>query len=148
MVEHISAWIGEEKLTGPEYEGHTADPYKVQLRAVKRAACITLMEQMTQYYANDKDCFCPEKTADCRCFTVYSYNVPLRVSKLHLMAARLNFGSSSNNLPLKYSMRMQQTRILWTNTGDLVCCRNAALLKLKTKHWGETADQALTHLAN
>ena len=148
MVEHISAWIGEEKLTGPDYEGESADPYKIQLRAVKRAACITLMEQMTQCYANDSDCYCHDQKADCDCFTIDSLNVPKRVSKLDLMAARLYFGSSSKNIPTKYSMRMQQTRIHWTNTGDIVCCRNAALLKLKTKNWGEEADRALIHLAN
>ena len=32
----------------------------------------------------------------------------------------------------KKSMRMTQTRNLWSNTGDLVIKRNAALLKLKT----------------
>ena len=148
MVEHVSAWIGEEKLTGPDYDGDSPDALKVHLRAIKRSVCVTLMEQMTQYYANDNPCFCPEKKSDCECFTVKNGHVPLRVSKLDLMAYRLYFGSSSNNLPLQYSMRMQQTRVHWMNTDDLVCKRNAALLKLKTKSWGETADQALTHLAN
>ena len=148
MVEHVSAWIGEEKLTGPEYDGPTADPLKVHLRSMKRSVCVTLMEQMTQYYANDKPCICYERKADCDCITIKNGKVPLRVSKLDLMAYRLYFGSSSNNLPLPYSMRMQQTRVHWMNTDDLVCKRNAALLKLKTKNWGEDADKALTHLAN
>ena len=149
MVQYISEWIGEEKLSGEEYDGDNPDPYKVQLRAVKRACVVALMEQMTNTYANDKSCFCHDKSPDCACFTEINNHVPNRVSKLHLMSARLYYGSTTSNwADKKHAMRMMQTRIYWMNTDDLVIKRNAALLKLKTKDWGKIADDALSHLCN
>lgn len=149
MVEHISVWVGEERLDGPEYDGENPDPYKVQLREVKRSCVIALMEQMVNTFANANDCFCHEKSVECACFTEVNNRVPNRISKLHLMAARLYYGSTiSNWMDKKLAMRMSQTRINWMNTYDLVICRNADLLKLKTKDWGRIADEALSHLAN
>ena len=147
MIQHISAWIGEEKLVGRDYDGPFADPFKVQLRSVKRACCVALMEQMVNVYADDADCFCHDKRPDCECFTRENNRVPNRISKFHLMAARLYFGSTTSNWTnKKHAMRMRETRIYWENTGDLVLKRNAALLKLKTEDWGKQADDALVHL--
>ena len=77
MVQHISRWIGEEPLVGDEYDGPLADPYKVQLRAVKRACVVSLMEQMVNVYANDKICTCATEKADCGCFTITNNHVCL-----------------------------------------------------------------------
>ena len=149
MIKHISWWIGEEKLNGPEYDGPNADPYKVQLRLMKRSTVCALMEQMVQMFADDDPCLCTDKKPDCACFTRINNNVPLRVSNLHLMAARLYFGSTTTNWTnKKHALRMRETRILWENSQDFVICRNAALLKLKTEDWGKDADEALTHLGN
>ena len=149
MVKHVSWWIGEEKLIGPEYDGPDADPYKIQLRAVKRACVAGLMEQMVQTYANEEDCFCSGRPSVCDCFTRVNNHVPKRVSRLHLMAARLFYGSTTSNwLNKKCALRMRETRILWENTGDIVICRNAALLKQKTEDWGKIADEGLIHLGN
>lgn len=149
MVQHISWWIGEEKLVGSEFDGPDADPFKIQMRAVKRACCVAFMEQMVNCYADGEDCLCNEKTADCTCFTHSSNRVQNRVSKIHLMAARLYYGSTTSNWTnKKQAMRMRETRIHWENTGDLVLKRNAALLKLKTADWGKIADDALIHLGN
>ena len=149
MIQHISAWIGEERLDGPEYEGIDADPYKIQMRAVKRACVCALMEQMVNIIANDNDCFCNDQRVDCKCFAVENNNVPCRISKLHLMAARLYYGSTTSNwADKKQAMRMMQTRTYWMNTHDVVICRNAALLKLRTKDWGRRADDALSNLCN
>lgn len=149
MVQYISEWIGEEKLSGEEYDGDNPDPYKVQLRAVKRACVVAFMEQMTNTFANDNSCFCPEKSSDCPCFVEVNNYVPNRISKLHLMSARLYYGSTTSNWPdKKHAMRMMQTRTYWMNTDDIVIQRNAALLKLKTKEWGKIADDALSHLCN
>ena len=144
MIQHISFWIGEEPLTGDDFE---ANPLKVQLRAVKRAVVCSMMEQMVNCYANDNDCNCEYETADCTCFVVVNNHVPNRVSDLHLMAARLHYGSSTSNAKNpKASMRMQQTRILWKNTEDRVIVRNAALLYAKTEFWAAKADAGLCKL--
>ena len=149
MVKHVSWWIGEEKLVGSDYDGPDADPYKIQLRAIKRACVAGLMEQMVQKYANEDDCFCPGRPSVCACFTQVNHHVPKRVSRLHLMAARLFYGSTTSNwMNKKYALRMRETRILWENTGDIVICRNAALLKQETEDWGKIADEGLTHLGN
>ena len=52
MVQHISWWIGEEKLVGSEFDGPDADSFKIQMRAVKRACCVAFMEQMVNCYAD------------------------------------------------------------------------------------------------
>ena len=148
MIQYISEWIGEEKLVGPEYDGPEPDLFKVQLRAVKRSCVVSMMEQMVNCFANDNECNHYDASAECECFTVVNRRVPNRISKAHLMAYRLYFGSSNNFANKKKSMRMTQTRNLWTNTSDLVIKRNAALLKLKTEDWGSTADAALIHLGN
>ena len=148
MFEHISRWIGEEPLVGDDYDGLSPDAYKVQLRAVKQAAVASMMEQMVNVYANGKDCFCEIKRADCGCFTVENNHVPNRVSEIHLMAARLYFGSTSSGISdKKRNMRMLQTRILWNNTSDPMIMRNAALLNLKTAKWAAEADAALCKLS-
>ena len=149
MVQHISRWIGEEPLVGDEYDGPSADPYKVQLRAVKRACVVSLMEQMVNVYANDSICTCSSEKADCGCFTITNNRVPNRMSQVHLMAIRLYYGSTSSGISdKKRAMRMLQTRILWENTSDPVIVRNAALLKLKTATWGAEADEALNKLSS
>ena len=148
MVQFISQWIGEEKLVGSEYDGPDADPYKVILRAVKRSCVISMMEQMVNCFADDSECNHYDAAVDCNCFTVVNNRVPNRMSKAHLMAYRLYYGSSNNFANKKKSMRMTQTRTLWGNTGDLVIKRNAALLKVKTEEWGRIADDALIHLGN
>lgn len=144
MIQHISFWIGEEPLTDDDVEGN---PLKVQVRKVKRAVVCSMMEQMVNCYANDKECNCEFEAVDCTCFVVVNNRVPNRVSELHLMAARLHYGSSTNNAKNpKASMRMQQTRILWKNTGDRVMIRNAALLYAKTERWAARADAGLSKL--
>ena len=144
MIQHISFWIGEEPLTADVVEGN---PLKVQVRAVKRAVVCSMMEQMVNCYANDNECTCEFEAVDCTCFVVVNNHVPNRVSDLHLMAARLHYGSSTSNARnLKASMRMQQTRILWKNTEDRVIIRNAALLYAKTELWAARADAGLTKL--
>jgi len=144
MIQHISFWIGEEPLTADVVEGN---PLKVQVRAVKRAVVCSMMEQMVNCYANDNECTCEFEAPDCTCFVVVNNHVPNRVSDLHLMAARLHYGSSTSNARnLKASMRMQQTRILWKNTEDRVIIRNAALLYAKTELWAARADAGLTKL--
>ena len=149
MVQHISRWIGEEPLVGADYDGPLADPYKVQLRALKRACVVALMEQMVNVYANDAVCTCLSEKADCGCFTITNNNVPNRMSQVHLLAARLYYGSTSSKIAdKKRAMRMLQTRTLWENTSDPVIIRNAALLKLKTATWGAEADAALTKLSS
>ena len=148
MIQYISQWIGEEKLVGPEYDGPEPDLFKVELRAVKRSCVASMMEQMVNCFADGSECLHYDAPADCDCFTVVNNRVPIRISKAHLMAYRLYFGSSNNFANKKKSMRMTQTRNLWSNTGDLVIKRNAALLKLKTEEWGSDADAALIHLGN
>lgn len=148
MIEHISRWIGEETLVGDNYEGPEADPYKIQLRSVKRAVVASFMEQLVNVYANDKECSCMVAKPDCGCFTIVNNHVPNRISPVHLMAARLYFGSTSNKIKdKKQAMRMLHTRILWENTRDPMIMRNAALLKLKTATWGAEADAALIKLS-
>ena len=147
MMEHISRWVGEEPLVGDDYDGPSSDAYKVQLRAVKRAAVASMMEQMVNVYANDKDCICEVKRADCRCFTVENNRVPNRVSETNLMTARLYFGSTSSGVDKRRNMRMLHTRTLWNNTSDPMIMRNAALLKLKTANWASEADAALLKLS-
>ena len=149
MIQHISSWIGEEKLVGDEYDGPDANLLKKQMRLVKRACCAGLMEQMVNVYAGPEDCYCYDKKVDCACFTHVNNSVPNRVSRLHLMALRLYFGATGHNWAnKKQAMRMRETRIHWENTGDFVLKRNAALLFLKTEDWGERADDALKHLCN
>ena len=144
MFQHISFWIGEESMTGDEYEDN---PLKIQLRSVKRAVVCSMMEQMVNCYANGNDCLCEVKKVDCKCFTVTNNNVPNRISDLHLMAARLNYGFSTRNAKdIKQSMRMHQTRILWKNSDDPVIIRNANLLYLKTESWAARADEGLSKL--
>ena len=148
MFEHISRWVGEEPLVVDDYDGPSSDAYKVLLRAVKQATVASMMEQMVNAYANKKDCFCETKRADCGCFTVENNHVPNRVSEIHLMAARLYFGSTSSNFSdNKRNMRMLHTRTLWNNTSDPMIMRNAALLKLKTANWASEADAALCKLS-
>lgn len=149
MIQHISFWIGEEKLTGPDYDGPNADPYKVQLRAIKRSCVVSIMEQVVNCHADDSECWHFEGPVDCECFTVTNNRIPNRISKAHLMAWRLHFGASNNNFVDKdKSMRMTHVRRLWCNTDDIVMKRNAALLYLKTEDWGRLADDALIRLGN
>ena len=107
-----------------------------------------MMEQMCQSYCTDAECSCDEAEKDCKCFVVTNKRVPLRVNELQKMTMRLYFPSSTSNADLKTNMRMRELRTLWLNSNDLVLARNAKLLKAKTEHWAEDADDALEKLAN
>ena len=144
MIEWVAQWIGSD-VPSPD------DPNELlsfERRNIKRSVVCAINEQCIQMYCNGDECTCGSLDPDCACFTTTNRRVPNRVSEIHLMAYRLDFANNNTNSKSGEELRMRTTRLYWMQSQDMVIQRNAQLLKLKTKDWGERADRALTKLAN
>ena len=149
MILHLSKWVGEKSLA----DSNVKTALDVELRNIKRALVIAMMEQLVRGYANGAECDCNNPNqADCACFYVTRNDIQGRVSDIQKMAARLfyassNWSAASNPNWVASNLRMREVRLYWLATDDLVIIRNAHLLNKKSQNWASEADNALRKLS-
>ena len=153
MILHLSKWVGEKSLA----DSNVKTALDVELRNIKRALVIAIMEQLVRGYANGAECNpnnpgCRPDQADCSCFYVSKNDIQSRVSDIQKMTARLfyassNWSATSNPNWVATNLRMREVRLYWLATDDPIIIRNAHLLNKKSQNWASDADNALRKLS-